>query len=137
MEFLRGENLDALIKNGQQGDLRRILRTALQIARAMAYVHSQDIVHRDLKPQNLHVDQNGRVKLVDFGIAKSVEWNKTQAGLVKGTAYYMAPEQIPGRSGHFSHRYLGIWRGSLRTPLRGPPTCSKPDPRHLVGLQRD
>ena len=62
----------------------------------MEYVHLQSIVHRDLKPQNLHVDQNGRVKLVDFGIAKSVEWNKTQAGLVKGTAYYMAPEQIMG-----------------------------------------
>ena len=96
MEFLRGENLDQIIKNGQQGDLKRILKTALQIARALGYVHSQNIVHRDLKPQNLHVDPNGRVKLVDFGIAKSVEWNKTQAGLVKGTAFYMAPEQILG-----------------------------------------
>ena len=69
MEFLRGENLDTLIRDGKQGDLRRILRTALQIARALAYVHSQNIVHRDLKPQNLHVDSNWRVKLVDFGIA--------------------------------------------------------------------
>jgi predicted Ser/Thr protein kinase len=96
MEFLRGENLDKLIKNGQQGDLKRILQTALQIARALEYVHSQNIVHRDLKPQNLHVDQHGRVKLVDFGIAKAVDWNKTQVGLVKGTAYYMSPEQIMG-----------------------------------------
>jgi serine/threonine-protein kinase len=96
MEFLRGERLDKLIHSGQQGDVKHILEIALQIARAMEYVHFQSIVHRDLKPQNLHVDQNGRVKLVDFGIAKSVEWNKTQAGLVKGTAYYMAPEQIMG-----------------------------------------
>ncbi len=96
MEFLRGERLDKLIHNQEQGDLKHILDIALQIARAMEYVHLQSIVHRDLKPQNLHVDQNGRVKLVDFGIAKSVEWNKTQAGLVKGTAYYMAPEQIMG-----------------------------------------
>jgi serine/threonine-protein kinase len=96
MEFLRGERLDKLIHNREQGDLKHILDIALQIARAMEYVHLQSIVHRDLKPQNLHVDQNGRVKLVDFGIAKSVEWNKTQAGLVKGTAYYMAPEQIMG-----------------------------------------
>jgi len=96
MEFLRGERLDKLIHNREQGDFRHILDIALQIARAMEYVHFQSIVHRDLKPQNLHVDQNGRVKLVDFGIAKSVEWNKTQAGLVKGTAYYMAPEQIMG-----------------------------------------
>jgi eukaryotic-like serine/threonine-protein kinase len=96
MEFLRGERLDKLIHSGQQGDLKHVLDIGLQIARAMEYVHFQSIVHRDLKPQNLHVDQNGRVKLVDFGIAKSVEWNKTQAGLVKGTAYYMAPEQIMG-----------------------------------------
>jgi serine/threonine-protein kinase len=96
MEFLRGERLDKLIHNREQGNLGHILDIALQIARAMEYVHFQSIVHRDLKPQNLHVDQNGRVKLVDFGIAKSVEWNKTQAGLVKGTAYYMAPEQIMG-----------------------------------------
>jgi eukaryotic-like serine/threonine-protein kinase len=96
MEFLRGERLDKLIHNRGPGDLKHIPDVALQIARAMEYVHGQNIVHRDLKPQNLHVDQNGRVKLVDFGIAKSVEWNKTQAGLVKGTAYYMAPEQILG-----------------------------------------
>lgn len=106
MEFLRGENLDSLIRDGKQGDLRRILRTALQIARALAYVHSQNIVHRDLKPQNLHVDSNWRVKLVDFGIAKSVDWNKTQVGLVKGTAYYMSPEQIMGEPVTFS---TDIW----------------------------
>jgi eukaryotic-like serine/threonine-protein kinase len=94
MEFLRGESLDDLIKAHQLGGMKRILRTALQIARALEYIHSQNIVHRDLKPLNLHVDKNGRVKLVDFGIAKSVDWNKTQAGLVKGTAFYMAPEQI-------------------------------------------
>jgi serine/threonine protein kinase/formylglycine-generating enzyme required for sulfatase activity len=96
MEFLRGERLDKLIHNGGQGDFKHIVNIALQIARAMEYVHLQGIVHRDLKPQNLHVDEHSRVKLVDFGIAKSVEWNKTQAGLVKGTAYYMAPEQILG-----------------------------------------
>jgi serine/threonine-protein kinase len=101
MEFLRGERLDKLIQNREQGDLKHILDIALQIARAMDYVHFQNIVHRDLKPQNLHVDENGRVKLVDFGIAKSVEWNKTQAGLVKGTAYYMAPEQIMGNPVNF------------------------------------
>ena len=101
MEFLRGERLDKLIQNREQGDLRHILDIALQIARAMEYVHTQNIVHRDLKPQNLHVDRDGRVKLVDFGIAKSVEWNKTQAGLVKGTAYYMAPEQIMGNPVNF------------------------------------
>lgn len=94
MEFLRGHHLGTLIKSNSLGDLRRILKIALQIARSLEYVHEQNIVHRDLKPQNLHVDRSGRVKLVDFGIAKSVEWHKTQTGIVKGTAYYMAPEQI-------------------------------------------
>jgi tRNA A-37 threonylcarbamoyl transferase component Bud32 len=102
MEFLRGEHLGTLIKNKAQGDTRRVLKIALQVARALEYVHEQNIVHRDLKPQNLHIDRSGRVKLVDFGIAKSVEWNKTQAGLVKGTAYYMAPEQILGQRVSFA-----------------------------------
>jgi serine/threonine-protein kinase len=96
MEFLRGENLDKLIRNHQVGNLKRILRMSLQLARALEYVHSLKIVHRDLKPQNIHVDQNGHLKLVDFGIAKAVDWNKTQVGLVKGTAFYMAPEQVLG-----------------------------------------
>jgi serine/threonine protein kinase len=96
MELLRGENLDKVIQDGRQGDLKSILRISLQIARAMEFVHAQNIVHRDLKPQNLHIERHGRVRLVDFGIAKSVEWNKTQVGLVKGTAFYMAPEQVMG-----------------------------------------
>ncbi len=114
MEFLRGNHLGALIKTNSQGDLRRILKTALQIARALEYVHEQNIVHRDLKPQNLHVDRSGRVKLVDFGIAKSVEWNKTQAGLVKGTAYYMAPEQVLGHPVSFAYGCVGLRRSAVR-----------------------
>jgi len=96
MEFLRGQSLDKTITAGQLGDTKQILRTALQIARAMEYVHGEGIIHRDLKPQNLNVDPTGRVKLVDFGIAKAVDWNKTQAGWTKGTAFYMAPEQVRG-----------------------------------------
>jgi serine/threonine-protein kinase len=94
MEFLRGDHLGALIKNGTAGGLSGILRMALQIAGALHCVHEQNIVHRDLKPQNLHVDKQGRIKLVDFGIAKAVDWNKTTAGMTKGTPYYMAPEQV-------------------------------------------
>ena len=97
MEFLRGDSLATLLKNGALADRQRAIQIALQIARAMEHVHSKNILHRDLKPLNIHVDPSGRAKLVDFGIAKSVEWNRTQVGLVKGTAYYMAPEQIMGR----------------------------------------
>ncbi len=96
MEFLRGQSLDKCIRAGELGNTKDVLRTALQITRAMEYVHGEGIIHRDLKPQNLNVDPNGRVKLVDFGIAKAVDWNKTQAGWTKGTAFYMAPEQVRG-----------------------------------------
>ena len=96
MEFLRGQSLDKTIRSGELGNIKQIVRIAQQIACAMEYVHSQEIIHRDLKPQNLNVDPNGRVKLVDFGIAKAVDWNKTQAGWTKGTAFYMAPEQVRG-----------------------------------------
>ncbi len=106
MEFLRGQNLDKAISNQELGGLKRILRIALQIAHALEYVHSHNIVHRDLKPQNLHIDPNGRVKLVDFGIAKAIDWNKTQVGMVKGTAHYMAPEQIMGQQVTFQ---TDIW----------------------------
>lgn len=96
MEFLKGQGLDKTIREGELGNLKDILRLALQITRAMEYVHGEGIIHRDLKPQNLNVDPNGRLKLVDFGIAKAVDWNKTQAGWTKGTAFYMAPEQVRG-----------------------------------------
>ena len=96
MEFLRGQSLDKSIQSGEVGNIKQILRVAQQIAAALEYVHSQGIIHRDLKPQNLNVDPNGRVKLVDFGIAKAVDWNKTQVGWTKGTAFYMAPEQVRG-----------------------------------------
>ncbi len=96
MEFLRGQSLDKTIRAGELGNIKQIVRIAQQIAYAMEYVHSQGIIHRDLKPQNLNLDPNGRIKLVDFGIAKAVDWNKTQAGWTKGTAFYMAPEQVRG-----------------------------------------
>jgi serine/threonine protein kinase len=94
MEFLRGQDLGTIIESDTKRDPIQATRYALQTARALAYVHSKNIVHRDLKPQNLHVDECGHVKLVDFGIAKSMDWNKTQAGWTKGTVSYMAPEQI-------------------------------------------
>ena len=97
MEFLRGDNLAAVIKAHSLGDLTHILDIANSIASALNCVHGQNIVHRDLKPQNLHVDLQGRVKLVDFGIAKAVDWNKTAVGLTKGSPFYMAPEQVLGQ----------------------------------------
>jgi eukaryotic-like serine/threonine-protein kinase len=98
MEFLRGEDLRHAIKNRHTGDLRSKLRIALQIARALEYIHTQKIVHRDIKPENVHVNAAGVVKLMDFGIAKTEGLAMTRAGYVLGTPYYMAPEQVTGQN---------------------------------------
>lgn len=98
MEFLRGEDLRHAIKNGHTGDLRNKLGLALQVARALEYIHSQKIVHRDIKPENIHVTTAGAIKLMDFGIAKTEGLAMTRAGYVLGTPYYMAPEQVTGQN---------------------------------------
>jgi serine/threonine protein kinase len=97
MEFLRGEDLRHAIKNRRTGQLRDKLRIALQIARALEYIHTQKIIHRDIKPENIHVNAAGVVKLMDFGIAKTEGLAMTRAGYVLGTPYYMSPEQVTGQ----------------------------------------
>lgn len=97
MEFLRGQSLRDAIKAGQTGTMRNKLSIALQIAKALEYIHQQRIVHRDIKPDNVHIDASGRIKLMDFGIAKSHNVALTQAGFTLGTPYYMAPEQVLGQ----------------------------------------
>ena len=96
MELLRGQDLRSAIQSGQIGDIEAKLRVALQVARAIRYIHSQKIIHRDIKPENVHVNSSGVVKLMDFGIAKTDGMSMTRAGFVLGTPYYMAPEQVKG-----------------------------------------
>jgi eukaryotic-like serine/threonine-protein kinase len=97
MEYVDGESLGNQIREGRTGDLAGQLTIARQIASALAYVHSKGIIHRDVKPDNVRIDATGRIKLMDFGIAKSDELSLTGAGFTVGTPYYMAPEQIRGR----------------------------------------
>ena len=97
MEFLRGETLRSAIEHGRTGDLASRLRIAIQIARAMECIHAQGIVHRDIKPDNINVSPDGKVKLMDFGIAKTEDMSITRAGFTLGTPHYMAPEQVLGQ----------------------------------------
>src|SRR5271167_2871017 len=106
-ELLEGETLRERLRSGAIA-LRKALDYALQIAHGLAAAHEKGIVHRDLKPENLFVTKDGRVKILDFGLAKLTQpelgshtslptmTHVTEAGVVMGTAGYMSPEQVRG-----------------------------------------
>jgi serine/threonine protein kinase/Tol biopolymer transport system component len=109
LELIDGATLADLIAQGPLA-LRQALQIARQIAEALDAAHERGIVHRDLKPANVKVTPGGRVKLLDFGLAKPMvgvpnpdlshsptqTFGATQAGVLLGTAAYMSPEQIRG-----------------------------------------
>jgi serine/threonine-protein kinase len=96
MEFLVGEDLRHAIRENHAGDIANRLRIARDIARALEYIHFRKIIHRDIKPENVHIDGSGKVKLMDFGIAKAEGLHLTRTGFAVGTPYYMSPEQVRG-----------------------------------------
>ncbi len=98
LEFLRGRSLLKVIKENSGGALRNRVRIGLEAARALLHVHSLGILHRDIKPDNIHIDETGVARLIDFGIAKSEQMNMTMPGMVIGTPYYMPPEQVCGEA---------------------------------------
>src|SRR5580658_3120508 len=106
-ELLEGETLRERLRGGSLA-VRKTLDYALQIAHGLAAAHEKGIIHRDLKPENLFVTKDGRVKILDFGLAKLTQpesgdhtslptmTQATEAGVVLGTAGYMSPEQVRG-----------------------------------------
>ncbi|MFN8009800.1 MAG: serine/threonine-protein kinase [Holophagaceae bacterium] len=94
MEYVAGQPLDGLMKSGASMPLRDKLRIAAGIAEALDHAHHHGIVHRDVKPGNVMITEDGRPKLMDFGIAKREDANLTQTGTFLGTPSYASPEQI-------------------------------------------
>ena len=97
-EFLPGEDLDRLIKGSAPLSPDDKLRILIGIALGLEYAHKAGVMHRDIKPANVRVLENLSVKIMDFGIAKSVEPadDITQTGITVGSSSYMSPEQIGG-----------------------------------------
>jgi eukaryotic-like serine/threonine-protein kinase len=97
-EYIDGENLkEHLVRQGRL-DVHEALEIALEVARGLAFAHDNGLVHRDVKPQNVLLNGDGRAKVTDFGIARTVDVDgMTQTGTVLGTSNYIAPEQASGQ----------------------------------------
>ena len=105
MQYIEGETLDSGMKR-KPLDLSESLSVATQVADALAGAHAHGIVHRDIKPSNIMITPRGKVKVLDFGLAKTINGDVavdaeaqtamllTQSGVVVGTVPYMSPEQL-------------------------------------------
>jgi eukaryotic-like serine/threonine-protein kinase len=96
MEYLGGEDLGHLIGSKNPLLLEQKLGFAIQICRGLAFLHARGFIHRDIKPANIRI-VTGKVKIMDFGIARSATSELTKSGAIIGTPFYMSPEQIRGQ----------------------------------------
>ena len=128
-ELLEGETLGTVLARGALPQ-RSAVDFATQAARGMAAAHQAGIVHRDLKPENIFVTMDGRVKILDFGLAKltepadvqphAVTAAATMPGTVMGTAGYMSPEQVRGASGVAVTNSFTSASGQITVPMSRP-----------------
>ena len=96
MEFIQGQDLASLLEE-RKFTAQETVKILRQVCAALQAAHAEGVVHRDLKPQNIMIEMDGRVVVMDFGLARSMEaTGLTQAGAVMGTPAYMSPEQAKG-----------------------------------------
>src|SRR5581483_8148105 len=98
-EYVDGENMKRLLEREGPLPVERALELAMQVARGLSFAHQEGLVHRDVKPQNVLLNGDGRAKVTDFGIARSMDVHQgvTRTGTVLGTSDYIAPEQAQGQ----------------------------------------
>lgn len=124
MEYVRGSDLNDVIAT--RPSTEALIRVFIDVTAALGAVHAMGIVHRDLKPENIRVTPEGRAKLMDFGLAKSLNGTValTRAGAVVGTVLYMAPEQCRGalldyRADLYALGAVMYWAFAGRAPFIG------------------
>ena len=99
MEFVEGENLLTIIHQKKKFSPEEAVEIVQQVCRALEAAHSVGVIHRDLKPQNIMRDSTGRILVMDFGLARTLEGDgMTQSGALVGTMEYMSPEQALGKA---------------------------------------
>jgi len=104
MEYVEGRSLKQLLEE-KRLDADKSLRIAFTVARALQFAHDRKVIHRDIKPANLILDKQGRVKILDFGLARHLDGKGlTASSSMVGTPYYMSPEQAFGAPEELDHR---------------------------------
>ena len=147
MEYVSGEDLKSFLRRSKELAVGTAVAIALQVCEGLGAAHKTGIVHRDLKPSNIMIDREGNARIMDFGIARSLEAKGTTgAGVMIGTPEYMSPEQVEGKeTDRRSDIYgLGVILFELitgRPPFEGDTALSialkhktelPPDPRELA-----
>jgi serine/threonine-protein kinase len=97
MELLKGQDLQKLMRQTPPMTLERKVVIIVQVLAGLAHAHQAGIVHRDIKPANIFIQDDGTVKIMDFGVARDTGHSMTGTGNVVGTADYMSPEQVKGQ----------------------------------------
>lgn len=127
MEFFPGKDLKQFVRDQGQIPIDDIIKIGIKVAEGLENAHDQRIVHRDIKPANIMVDDQGRVKITDFGIAAALEEaSLTATGTVIGTPLYMSPEQakfgsVDARSDLYSLGMVLYELATSQTPFQGMP----------------
>ncbi len=96
MEYVAGRSLKAIVRETGPLDPAVAIDTVIQILRAARFAHRRGVIHRDLKPHNVILDEEGRARVTDFGIARAGASDMTLTGSIMGTAQYLSPEQAQG-----------------------------------------